>query len=100
MIEGMTELRQVDSVQKLEKGAEQVRDEVTNVVRALARRRGDIVDWLMQLREERPAAGLAAIGAFLVAGGVALFFALRPQRSHRRSAQRRTSRPARHSRRR
>jgi hypothetical protein len=105
MIEGMTEIRQTDAMQNLEKGAEQLRDQVreqaTNIVRELVRRRHDIADWLMEVRKERPAVGLGFLGAFVVAtGGIALLMALRSPRRPRRAAQARTARHSPRSRRR
>jgi hypothetical protein len=80
-----------DGIQKLEKEAEEVRDKVTDIVLTLARRRHEIVDWLMGLRKERRAIGMSVVGAFCVAGGIALFMALSPRRKQSRGHQRRTS---------
>jgi hypothetical protein len=99
MNEAMTQISKNDVVRKLEDETEELRDKVTEIVLTVARRRHEIFDWLTRVRKERPTVGLGAIGAFCVAGGIALFFALRPQRKPRRVRHNRTTQHSARSRR-
>ncbi|HMI82953.1 MAG TPA: hypothetical protein VK550_02610 [Polyangiaceae bacterium] len=99
MNEAMTQISKNEVVRKLEDETEELRDKVTEIVLMLARRRHEIYDWLTRVRKERPTVGIGAIGAFCVAGGIALFLALRPQRKARRVRRSRTSQNSARSRR-
>jgi hypothetical protein len=83
MGEGTTDMNELESPRELEREVEHIRNDMTDVVRELDRRRHDLFDWRLQLRENALALGVGVISVVCVMGGIIALTAWRARRRRR-----------------
>jgi len=83
MGEGTADVSNIESPRELELEVEEIRDEMTDVVRELDRRRHDLFDARLQLRKHALALGIGTVSLVGVVSGVAALAAWRARRRRR-----------------
>jgi hypothetical protein len=94
MGERTDDVRDIDSPENLEQEVEDIRDNMTDIVGELDRRRHEVLDWRLQLRRRAGPLAMAAVGLVILVGSAAGLSIWRRRRRNRPVAKARRLRDA------